>query len=255
VTDFTLYYGMTDRPAEAHRAYCDFVGRLNAVLKAARPAPEVLLYYPIYDLWAEYLPVAGRLTAKSQSQRAQQLAASFIRLGETLQRNQIPFTLIDHEYLAAAKASPEGKLAIQGRSYGTLLLPDGAELPSAAAEVAAKLKEHGGRVIDERELAAASSGSSIAEVLRSGERISPPSPSIAVGRFVRDGHRVLLIANVGTEAYSGSMEADEAGDWHVMDPGTGRIHLARGDENARLSLSLAARQAVLLVCPAQGDGI
>ena len=39
VTDFTLYYGMGDRSADDYRAYCDFVGRLNAVLKEATPHP------------------------------------------------------------------------------------------------------------------------------------------------------------------------------------------------------------------------
>ena len=58
VTEFTLYYSPADRPAAEYRAYADFVGRLNAV-HAARPDPtKVLLYYPIYDLWAEYRPVA-----------------------------------------------------------------------------------------------------------------------------------------------------------------------------------------------------
>ena len=81
VTDFNLYYSPAAHPVEKYRAYCDYVGRLNAVLKPATLAPQVLLYYPIYDLWAEYLPVAEPLQLRSQSQRAQQIVNSFTRLG------------------------------------------------------------------------------------------------------------------------------------------------------------------------------
>ena len=67
VTEFTLYYGIRERSPEDDQAYCEYVGRLNALLKPARRATEVLLYYPIYDLWAEYLPVAEPLKLESQS--------------------------------------------------------------------------------------------------------------------------------------------------------------------------------------------
>ena len=69
VTDFNLYYSPALHAVEKYRAYCEYVGRLNAILKPAAMAPQVLLYYPIYDLWAEYLPVAERLQLQSQSQR------------------------------------------------------------------------------------------------------------------------------------------------------------------------------------------
>ena len=103
VTDFTLYYGLQDRPQDKYQAYGDFVGRLNAILKPATQQPLVLLYYPVYDLWSEYIPVAQPLSLDSQSERAKKIVGSFMRLGQTLQRNQIPFALIDHEFLAGEK--------------------------------------------------------------------------------------------------------------------------------------------------------
>ena len=105
VTEFTLYYGMQDRSRDDYRAYCEYVGRLNALLKPARRVAEVLLYYPIHDLWSEYLPVAEPLKLESQSARAQQLVRSFLKLGQHLQRNQIPFTIVDHEQLATCHRS------------------------------------------------------------------------------------------------------------------------------------------------------
>jgi len=129
VTDFTLYYRIADRSPEEYRAYCDYVGRLNAVLEPARPDPQVLLYYPISDLWAEYRPVAEPLKLGSQSPRAQRIVRSFMQLGQFLQRSQVPFGLIDHEHLAAAKVRPDGKLAIHEQRYSAVILPEGTELP------------------------------------------------------------------------------------------------------------------------------
>jgi len=42
VTEFTLYYSTADREADEFRQYGDFVGRLNAILKPAVPAPQVI---------------------------------------------------------------------------------------------------------------------------------------------------------------------------------------------------------------------
>ena len=90
VTEFTLYYSTADRSADEYRQYGDFVGRLNAILKPATPDPQVLLYYPIYDLWAEYLPVAEPLQLTSQTPRAQQLVQSFCAWGRCCSARRSP---------------------------------------------------------------------------------------------------------------------------------------------------------------------
>ena len=130
VTDFTLYYGMQDRSQDEYQAYGKFVGRLNAILKPAAQRPQVLLYYPIRDLWAEYLPTAERLTMASQSPRAQRVVPSFMRLGQLLQQNQIPFALVDHEFLASTEVEREGTIRIGNNSYRGLIVPAGVELSS-----------------------------------------------------------------------------------------------------------------------------
>ena len=145
VTDFNLYYSPALHAVEKYRAYCEYVGRLNAILKPAAMAPQVLLYYPIYDLWAEYLPVAERLQLQSQSQRAQQIVNSFTRLGQLLQQSQIAFMLTDHENLAAAVVRGDGKLAINGHAFDAIVLPDGVELPADAANVVERFRRARGR--------------------------------------------------------------------------------------------------------------
>ena len=243
VTDFTLYYGTGDRSVDAYRAYGDYVGRLNAVLKPARPEPQVLLYYPIYDLWAEYLPVAPSLKLDSQSPRAKQIVASFMRAGRTLQRNQIPFSLIDHEHLAEATVESDGTLVIGGQRYKTLVLPEDAELPPSAEAVAGEFRRRGGRVIVDRSQAQ----QSLVEQLQPEVRISPSSDKIALGQFRRDGHQILLMVNVGRNDYDGQLTGQTAGSWQSMDPASGDVRPFDKDASGRIPLALSGRQAILLV--------
>lgn len=243
VTDFTLYYSPHDRSADDYRQYGDFVGRLNAILKPATPNPETLLYYPIYDCWAEYVPVAEPLRMPTQSPRAQQLFSSFLQLGQKLQRSQIPFTLADHEYLAGAEVQDGGTLKIANNQYTTLVLPVDVQLPSEAAAVVEQFVQKGGCVIRDGVDEAAKSADVLKAEMNPAEQIAPASPHIAMGRFVRDGRQVLLLVNVGKEAYEGELRIVETGPWLALDPATGEITTAFEP----VSLKLDACEAKILV--------
>ena len=246
VTDFTLYYGPNDRPAEEYRAYCDFVGRLNAVLKPAKVDRRVLLYYPIHDLWEEYLPVPEPLKVGSQSQRAQLIVGSFMRLGQTLQRAQIPFAIIDHEFLARAEVGPHGTLSLADHEYDFLLVPEGAKLPPDASKVAGQFGQGGDRVLVDGSSGTALSQEAILAVVKPEYRILPASDEISLGQFTRDGRKILLAVNVSGQAYQGHLVTDTPGDWHLMDPASGAITAAEKTQPG-VPLSLAPRQSLVLV--------
>jgi hypothetical protein len=245
VTEFTLYYGLTDRPIDVQRAYGDYVGRLNAVLKPARRVSDVLLYYPIYDLWAEYKPVAQPLNLASQSARAQRIVNSFSRWGQSLQRNQVPFTLVDHESLAAMSLSADGRLVVGKHTFRAVVLPVEAELPEAVAKQIEEFGRRGGIVV-RGEGAGTSPNANIQKTIRPRYTLSPANERIALGEFDRDGKGVLLVVNVGGKAYEGALQGDVAGDWQSLDPASGETRpIARGGES--ISLKLAPRQATILV--------
>jgi hypothetical protein len=253
VTDFTLYYSPTDRSVDEYRQYGDFVGRLNAILKPATPDPEVLLYYPIYDLWAEYLPVAEPLQVSSQTSRAQQLVNSFLQLGQKLQRSQIPLTLTDHEHLAAAQVGDDGTLKLANNRYRALLLPDNVQLPPEAAAVVERFVAKGGRVIRDGLDKAAESAESLKIILTPSERIEPASAQIALGRFARDSRQVLVLVNVGTEPYEGTLHVKANGGWLTLDPATGEAKVADANPDGSLPLKLAPRQTRVHVQVPNGD--
>ncbi|MBN1588241.1 MAG: hypothetical protein JW888_01865, partial [Pirellulales bacterium] len=249
VTDFTLYYGMSDRSAGDYRAYCQFVGRLNAVLKSAQPTPDVLLYYPIHDLWGEYLPVAEKLGMESQSDRARTMVDSFRQIGQTLMSQQIPFALVDHEFLAAAEVRPDGGLAIGKGLFRALILPRDVELPKDALAKVEAFRRSGGQVLED---SSAVQPAALVSELHPTCRISPDSEEIVLGRFVRDGRPILLLVNVGTDRYVGHLTTGQEGTWQLMDPASGTIRPVATDAKARIPLDFSARQSVLVVGERQG---
>ncbi len=248
VTDFTLYYGMDDRSQEEYQAYGEFVGRLNAILKPATQQPLVLLYYPVFDLWSEYLPVANPLNLESQSERARRIVGSFMRMGQMLQRNQVPFALIDHEYLAAAGVNSDGTIQVGDQIFRCLLLPQGAQLPAPAAVVAQQARQASElRVLtdgrDGKPLDAVTVRASIAP----SYSLAPASPRLAPGQFCRDGRDILLLVNVGQEAYAGTLTSAEPKQWLRLDPHNGSsTPLTPAPQNAA-PLRLDPHQTCLLV--------
>jgi hypothetical protein len=267
VTEFTLYYSPHDRPTDTYRAYCEYVGRLNAVLKPARMDRRVLLYYPIRDLWTEYLPVAEPLRLESQSARAQQIVGSLMRLGRALQRSQIPFALIDHERLAGAQVSPGGKLVVAGAEFESLVVPEGVEFSEAVAVVVERFCQAGGRVVRDSTSGPTREGrrtefipfpdginsvllrgkDSLRDVLQPAYRIAPPSDSIALGQFSRDGRQILLLVNVGSEGYQGRLIATQPKTWLLADPAGGSIQPGSAGTSPQIELRLPPRNAVFAV--------
>ena len=94
--------------------------------------------------------MAERLDLHGQTPRTQGIINSFWRLGQGLVRDQVHFTVVDHEFLAGAtigKPSRQPELMIQGHAFRTLVLPADVELPPAAANLVAQFEKQGGKVL------------------------------------------------------------------------------------------------------------
>jgi hypothetical protein len=247
VTEFTLYYNRGERSAENYRAYCDFVGRLNAVLREARLVPEVLLYYPIYDLWAEYLPVAEKLTIQTQSGRMQQIQKSFLELGQRMVTRQISFGLVDHELLVNAHVR-NSDLIVGPQRFKALVLPAGVELLEQAAQKLEQLEDSGGRVFRAETSLSDADFEKLAGIYENGA-LSVKSDRIIFGRFVRDDRDILLVVNAAAKPYTGAVKVTKAAEWLVAEPGSGRLERAKVDEDERITISLPPHAALLLIGP------
>ena len=245
VTDFTLYYDIAGRSADDCRAYGDFVGRLNTLLKPARLDPDILLYYPIHDLWSEYRPSADPIGWQNLTPRAQKIVGSFTRLGQNLTRGQMPFALIDHEFLAGATVRSDGSLAIKEHTFRTLVLPEDVELPPAAARTVEQFRKRGGCVL--RDTAALfPTVAALTGAVQPSYRLDSASEQIILGRFMRAGRPLLLLLNTGRTPYAGQLKTPGPGFWTRLDPATEQVEATAADASGRIPFKLAPRQAVVL---------
>jgi len=248
VTEFTLYYDYHPRENGTYRQYCDFVGRLNAFLREAQPVPRVLLYYPIYDLWGEYMPVAEKLTLDSQSKRMRQIVNSFMKLGQRMVKEQISFAIVDHELLTGAEVRDKD-IWVAGQRFEALVLPAAVELPASAATVVERFKATGGRVLLDELSGREIDFDSLDTVYASG-RLAAPHDQIVVGRFSREGRDILALVNVAAEPYSGRISGKNSAQWLVAHPDTGQIERITTDELGRMAVSVPSCGVILLVsCP------
>ena len=245
VTEFTLYYDYSRRSAEDYRSYCEYVGRLNAVLRDAQPTCRVLLYYPIHDLWSEYLPIPGKLTVESQSDRAQMLVSSFMELGQQMVRRQVTFALADHELLSQADVRGS-QLNIRGNRFEAIVLPAGVVLPETAREKIEQFRSNGGIVIQPAAQGAGIDFEKLSGLYADGS-LSTPNDRIVLGRFRRDGREILILVNVSSEPYDGDIACRKSAAWLAADPGTGRIETAATDTNGKIKISLKPRSAIFLI--------
>lgn len=253
VTEFTLYYDTiwrlcgqlpVEQMRDLGRPYTDYVARLNVLLRDARPVHHVLLYYPIAELWGEYKPVVGPLNLESQSTRGRQIVQSFNQLGRQMLTQQISFLLVDRELLAKAGVR-NGKLKIGGREFAALVVPAGVQLPELPAAVK-EFVDKGGAVLQDSSGDRPMDLSRLAALYPTG-LIEPACADIVVGRFERAGRQILLLVNTAGQSYTGSVRTGDVRSWRLADPATGKIEKTAVPQAGRLTLSLPAQSAILLV--------
>ena len=68
--------------------------------------------------------------------------------------------------------------------------------------------------------------------------IEPASDRIVLGRFRRDGRKILVVLNAGKEAYRGKLAGGAKGDWLVMNPASGAIEEVMMDGSGQIELGL-----------------
>ena len=259
VTDFNLYYGINYgetapyRNEKTHRAYCDFVGRINSVLLPARPVRPVLLYYPIETMQREFKPVAECVNNAPQSEPMTRAVNSFVAIGTALTRAQIPFTVIDGESVSELS---EERL----RDWNAVIVPDSADPP---AEILDRLTrawsapKDSGRFLYADAENPLDTPAAVAAALETAARprllCEPAFDYLAQGTFLRDGKLIVLLVNTWGDPWEGTVRLTSdspvsPAPWGTLDPQTGEVgSLEQNGGETRLRLD--ARQTLLLVIP------
>jgi hypothetical protein len=235
VTEFALYYRIDDRNPAIHKEYCNYIGRLNAVLREAKPIRSVLLYYPITDLQREYKPTAEPLNIKTQSQRMREIIQSFDRIGEMLVRRQIPFMIVDDQGI-------KDWFRISQQTNLPLLAPQHVQISQEIKNLGiCELNDVAGNLLTPQRIE-----QHLEEVLHSElEKIIPANNWISFGRFERDGRTIYVILNAGNEPYQGTLKCPKTHAGLQLDPATAQIEEIR--ETNSIPVTLAPFQTLIFI--------
>jgi len=256
VTDFTLYYRISygdkfqHRNESMYKAYCDFVGRINAIVLDAKPVKSALLYYPVYDMQREYQPTAAAAGINTQNEKVRQIEASYHQTGLALAMAQVPFVLIDNLILGKATITGHATISVGGNEYTSLIIPQGVSFPPDIEKFVSKIKGKGIKVLSIDQNKTNPTSEELKRQLDPAEKIIPAQGEIAYGKFTRDGRDIYLLVNSGTEVYKGNLSVLKQGIWAVMDPQTSKISYISSTTASRkniLPITLASNQTLIYV--------
>ena len=132
------------------RFLTDYVGRCQAVLQAGQPANDVLLYWPIHDLWMNpggtSMPLTVHATGWMGGQPLGHAASALMAKG-------FAFDFISDRMIESLKCE-NGKLAAPGGTYRALVVPACKYMPEATLKRLADLRAKGATIIFEKALPA-----------------------------------------------------------------------------------------------------
>ena len=124
----------------------DYIGRCQSVLQAGQPANDVLLYWPIHDLWMNpegtTIPLGVHHPEWLTKQPAGAAATALLERGFT-------FDFISDAMVAKLR-SENGEIRAPGGAYRALVVPACRHLPEETLEHLADLSEQGARILFEK---------------------------------------------------------------------------------------------------------
>ncbi|MDO5581388.1 MAG: hypothetical protein Q4G69_09635 [Planctomycetia bacterium] len=214
ITEFTLYYQITDRTPEVYRKYCEFVGRLNAIARDADPVCDAVLLYPVRDLQEEYLPQNERLELKRSSARMRKICQSFDALGKKMIENHSMFLLAEESDMEALLSGKIPHLA----APKTAVIPGGVDLSENLKKTLDLFKQQGGKVYFNE--------------FEGRSPIFPADRSLICGKYRKGREQFYLILNTSErKEYFGHLKID--GDHaDLLYPEDGRIIPAEIENHA-----------------------
>jgi len=273
VTQFMNYFYWYEYAPAAYRALNEYVGRLCLVLKGARSAATVGIYYPIETFQAEFLPSSAAWSREFWPpawHRMEQRIRDQDEVVRSLFLHGIDYTWLHGDSLEKAKVEKGWLVAANGR-YRTLVMPEVEVLPLTVAQKIEEFEKGGGKVIWVKSLPQMGDSSEEHEKVRAmfakkkilspgrvAEAIGselPPGFTLQAGsevlaaRFCRDDRRITYLVNYRAEKISVSLTSSSGSDgvFDVYDPMNGKITA----QKVPASLTMGPYAGILLVEPAR----
>lgn len=227
ITEFTLYYQITDRTAQDYKEYSEFVGRLNAIVRSSDPVCDAVLLYPIQDLQEEYVPQNKRITLKMTSPRTQKICQSFDKLGRKMIGDHSTFLFAEESDLNPLLAGKIPHLDVPK----AVVIPDGVNISPDLKKTLDDFTQKGGKIFYNE--------------FHGKSPISPKDQSLLYGKYRRGKERFHLILNTSERTeYHGhlAVDGDEA---DLLYPADGRIVRTK-IENHSVQLKIGPWETIII---------
>ncbi len=253
ISEFSSYTPLTASPdgsatgytMEEYRAFNEYLGRICLLLRGAKPATSVALYYPIAMFQADFRPSAQHWTQILSPYEKRQRA--WDDTGNALLQADIAFSIV-HPEAVAQSAVANGTMKIGFGNYRYLVMPQVEFLPLAVLDKIKAFEAGGGTVLwvdtkpqtgayarEDVQVAAALRETPVIHPADLAARITSPYPrdfnlrfqpgseSLAVARFRRENQPVYFLVNRTEKELTAHVQSDSSGRVKVFDPATGTI--------------------------------
>ena len=120
------------------------------------------------------------------------------------------------------------------------------ELPEAVEAVVKKFKATGGKVLQDNTSGQEINFDSLDSIYASG-KLALPNDQIIVGRFSRQGRKILILVNVGSDPYSGKISVEKNVKWLIAHPDSGQVEPITTDKSGELAISLPSHGVIMLI--------
>lgn len=131
-----------------------YIERCQARLQTSKPDNDVLLYFPIHDLWATRAKSAGGIHQLEVHHVEQWLLPQrFGQLGEQLTQRGYAFDYVSDDLLTKLTASSSGVRSPSGATYQVILVPRSIYLPETVLRQLDRLARQGVRIVFDGPLA------------------------------------------------------------------------------------------------------
>lgn len=121
-----------------------YVARCQSVLQAGKPDNDILIYYPIWDVW--HSPKNGLIPLQVHHPEQWLHGTPFHDTAKMLRENGYSFDYISDEQLLSTEVA-EGEIVSNGNSYKTIVAPSCRFLPVDTYRKLLSVVEDGGKVI------------------------------------------------------------------------------------------------------------
>jgi hypothetical protein len=200
VNQFQTYLRWADYEPAVYRGMCEYIGRLAAVLRGARSAATVAMYYPIETFQSEFLP-SPDFTHTTETpyypsvwRRMMDMMETQNTIARSLLLQGIDFNWLHGDWIEKGKVEKGCLIAANGR-YRTIVMPEVELLPLAVARKVMMTPLVRGRPLSrpfKTCLSAAGSRPSTGRDAMSPSAPSPPTSMYTKPRIATDVSQCLL---------------------------------------------------------------